>query len=178
MNASQLKNYLTPKNALVGLVVVIGAIILLITFAGQKESPARKEAPLTGECRPVPGNGKQTYDIKTDKPKSLQITQVVVDPIDVKEGKTQTITVKVKDGGNNTITKESGITATIFTDNTNTAVKEFVLRLAKDTEDHSALLTTWEGSWIRDDSYCNTYMETITATNDKGDETKVDLSFK
>jgi len=88
------------------------------------------------------------------------------------------ITVKVKDDGNNTITKKSGVTANIQTDNKNTATAAFVMRLAEGSEDGFSLLTTWEGSWIRTDTSCYSYMETITATNDKGDETSVDLAFK
>lgn len=162
--------------SLLFVVIAIAAAAVIVNLVVKKD-----EAPIAqkeGGCIPLSGSGKQTYDIRTDKPNNLQIMQVVVDPIDVKEGETQTITVKVEDKNNDTITKESGVTANIKTDTKITAADAFVLRLAEDSRDGSALMTAWEGSWIRDDSICHAYMATITATNDKGDEHSVDLAFK
>ena len=179
MNTSQLKKYLTPKNISVFfIVVIIGIVVILSILAKPKEQGPSSEAPLASKCRPVPGNGKQTYNIMSDVPKDLQITQVVVDPINVKEGETQKITVKVQDKNNNTADKEAGVSANIFTDSKYTAASAFTLREQDTSKDDSSLLTTWEGSWIRDDDYCNVYQEQIIATNGKGDEAKVDLSFK
>lgn len=181
MNTSQLKIFLTKKN--IGLFVV-GLLVLtavLVSLGSKPKEEASTSGPLAQKpetCLSLSGTGKQIYDIRTDNPMGLKIVQVDVDPIDVKEGQTQTITVKVKDDDNNTITKKSGVTANIRTDNKNTAVAAFALRLAEDSEDGLSLLTIWEGSWTRDDDYCMTYIETITATNDKGEEHSVDLSFK
>ena len=173
------KNLFSAKNlGILALLIVVGVAVYLGTTTTKKP---KEEAPLAEkpkECLELRGTGKQIYEVRTDNPKSLTIIQVDVDPIDVKEGEMQIITVKVKDDGNNTITKKNGVTARISTDNKNTAAAAFVMRLAEDSEDGSSLLTTLEGSWIRDDSSCHTYMETITVTNDKGDEAKVDLVFK
>ena len=170
-------NKLLSKKSLgiLALLLVVAAVMYFGTTKKPKEAPLAEKAK---PCIELRGTGKQTYEIRTDKPNALQIVQVDVDPIDVKDGEMQMITVKVKDDGNNTITKKSGIKAIIHTDNKNTAAAAFVLRLAEDSQDGSSLFTTWEGSWIRDDTNCHTYMETITATNDKGDKTKIDLSFK
>jgi len=185
MNTEQFKRFLTPKNTGLLLIAVLVLIVVLINFVGTSKKESSKEtfAPIaqkSKDCIPLSGTGKQTYEILTDKPNSLQIVQVDVDPIDVDKGETQTITVRVKDDGNNTITKSGGVTANIATDNKNTAAAFTLLR----TEDEVAgdgtksLVSLWEGLWERDDENCTTYMETITATNDKGEETKVDLSFK
>lgn len=179
MDTSQLKNFFAKKN--IGL-FILGAVVLAVVLLnlGDKQ---KEEAPIarkSGACIPLSGAGKQTYDILTDKPGKLQVAEVHVDPIDVKEGETQTITVKVKDKNNNTITKESGVVATIKTDNKNTAAVFKLINATDETSDDGSkyFVSLWEGSWIREDSNCYAYMETITATNDKGDEAKVDLSFK
>ena len=171
------KQLLSKKNVGI-LVIIIGAVVVL-SFVNQK-----KTAPIAekqGECLELRGTGKQTYEARTDNPKTLEIVQIEVDPIDVKQGETQKITVKVKDKGNNTITNKSGVSADIFTDNKITAIASsaFKLALAGDEQNNGAsLITTWEGSWTRDDDYCLTYMQTITATNNKGDTASVDLSLK
>lgn len=171
------------------LILSIAVVLILAGFvlSTRKEEPKPAEpspAPVVEKprpCIPLTGEGKQTYGILTDKPQDLQIVEVEVDPIDVAMGETQKITVKVKDKNNDTITKESGVSAIVFTDNKSTAIASsaFKLALAGDEQSNGrSLITTWEGYWTRDDDYCRTYMETIMATNDKGDTTKVDLSFK
>ena len=186
MDTTQSKELFTKENMkknigilFVGIVVLV--VVLVNFLDNKKEELAKEEAALLAYkaqgCIPLSGTGKQTYDILTDEPKPFHIVQVSVDPVDVKEGETQKIMVKVQDDGN-TATKASSIKATIYTDNKNTAAAAFILRPAQDSKDDSPLFTTWEGSWTRDDSSCRTYMETIIATNDEGEETKVDLSFK
>ena len=185
MAAQQAKTLLTKRN--IG--ILLAGIVVLVVFISltnkPKEEPAVKEAPIVQQkpqdCIALNGTGKQTYEIRTGEPRNLQIVEVQIDPIDVKEGETQKITVKVQDKGNNTITKESGVFANIFTDNKVTAIAStaFKLALAQDEESNgTSLITTWEGYWTRDDDYCRTYMETITATNNKGEEHSIDLSFK
>lgn len=176
---------LSKKN--IGILLV--GIVILVVFIGltnkQKEDAGVKEVSFTQQksqnCIALNSTGKQTYEIRTGKPGNLQIVEVSVDPIDVKKGEVQEITVKVQDKGNNTITKESGVSANIFTDNKVTAIAStaFQLALVKDEESNgTSLVTTWEGYWTRDDDYCRTYMETITATNNKGEEHSIDLAFK
>lgn len=184
MNSSQLKKYLTRKNTATALfVVVIGVIVVLSILNKQKEQAPLTEAPaapVAKRCIPTPGMGKQTYKIMTDKPKDLQIVQVDVDPIDVEEGAAQTITVKVRDKNNDTITKESGVTANIKTDNKTTAAAFKLIRAQDEIADDGSksLISVWESSWTREDSNCHTYMETFTAINDKEAEHFVDLAFK
>jgi hypothetical protein len=176
---SQLKKYLTAKNIVIaGFVIVIIIIVILSILAEPKEEQAPSaQAPLAiGECRPVPGKGKQTYNIMTDNHKDLEIVKVDVDPIDVKEGETQKITVKVQDKNKNTKTAEPTVSANISTDSKYTAASAFTLQKQKNSRNGS--ITIWEGLWTRDDDYCKNYVESIIATNGKGDEAKVDLSFK
>ena len=154
---------------------VIGVLVVLFLIGQEKEAPLAEK---TKPCGRLFGTGEQTFKVMTDKPKTFRIVQVDVDPIDVKEGETQTITVKVKDDGSSAITKKNSIIANILTDNKSTATAAFVMRLAEDSEDGSSLFTTWEGFWTRNDTNCYTYMETITATNGKGDVISVDLPFK
>ena len=171
MDSQQLLSKKTIILALLGIAVVI----IIVNIVGKQA----QKAPLTQkECLPLYGNGKQTYDILADKSQNPQIVQVEVDPIDVRRNQTQTVTVKVQDKNSNAITKESGVAVNVFTDNQN-FVAALKLVKAEDMQgDSTTLLTTWQGSWVREDSNCNTYMQTITAVNSKGEKTKVDLSFK
>lgn len=175
-----MKKYLTTKNIAVSILIAVVVVIVIVSIlAKQKEQAPSAEAPLAKICVPTPGYGKQTYNILTDKPKDLQIMQIDVDPIDVQEGGTQTITVKVKDKNKNADTTKSSVSASIITDNKNTAAAAFVLRLVEESKDDSSLLATWEGLWTRDnDTVCHTYSETIIAKNGNGDESKIVLSFK
>jgi len=160
------------------LIIIIGVAVVFGVVSQKDQTPlAEKDKP----CIPLAGKGKQIYEIRTGEPSNFQIVKVEVDPIDVKAGETQKITVQVKDNESNTITGENRILANIFTDNKSTAIAATAFKLARAEESKDkgkSFLTTWEGYWTRDDSNCRIYMETITAINDKGEETKVDLSFK
>ncbi|TSC97422.1 MAG: hypothetical protein Greene101447_500 [Parcubacteria group bacterium Greene1014_47] len=172
------KKYLIP---IVGICLIL---LLSIIYLGSPKAPTEqvsiiKEQPTATACRPLYGQGKQTYDVLTDNPQNPQIVQVEVDPIDVQEGQTQTVTVKVKDKDNNTITKESSVLVKILLDNTNLAAALKLVK-AEDVQENSttSFLTTWKGSWVKEDTTCHTYTETITARNSKGEESFVDLSLK
>jgi hypothetical protein len=170
----------------IAVVLILAGFFVFVRKQEESQQPqptAPGPAVLTenqGECLPLYGMGKQTYDILTDKPSSLQIVQVEVDPIDVQQGQTQTVTVKVKDKDNNTITKESGVSANIFTDSKNFVAALKLIKAEDEQEKNQAtsFITTWQGSWLKEDSTCNTYTQKITATNSKGEESSVDLSFK
>lgn len=173
------KKYLIP-------VIGIGIILILsVVYLVSPKSPKKEVSkPVSiGEqptaCVSTYGRGKQTYDVLTDKPQNPQIVQVEVDPINVEQGQTQTVTVKVKDKNNNTITKESSVLVKILLDNKNLSAALKLVK-AEDVQENSttSFLTTWQGSWVKEDSNCNTYMETITAKNSKGEQSFVDLSFK
>ena len=172
-----IKQLLSSKN--IAILIVLVGVLVVFAFVGQK-----KEAPLTenqGDCKSLYGTGKQTYYVQTDNPKNLQIVQVDVDPIDVKHGEVQKITVMVIDKNNDTITSASGVSASIFTDNKTTAIASSAFKLikAEDEKDGSkSLITTWEGYWEKDDTTCQNYVERITATNNKGEEFFTTLTFK
>ena len=170
--------------------LILGVAVVLILvglFAYIKKQQPQPTAPgpvtLTenqGECVPLYGTGKQTYSVLTDNPQNPQIVEVEVDPIDVQQGQTQTVTVKVKDKNNNTITKESGVSANIFTDSKNFVAALKLIKAEDEQEKNQAIsfITTWQGSWIKEDSTCNTYMQTIIAKNSKGEESSVTLTLK
>jgi len=174
------KQPISKKQIVILVLLGIAALVIIPNIIGRQA----QKAPLAQEpkeCLPLYGTGKQTYSVLTDNPQNPQIVEVEVDPIDLKQGETQTITVKVKDKGNNTITKQSGVFAKIFLDNKNLAASLKLVK-AEDVEENStkSLLTTWQGFWTQgqENSKCYQYMETITARNSKGEESSVDLSFK
>jgi len=172
------KQPISKKQIVVLVLLGIAALVIIPNIIGRQA----QKAPLAQEpkeCLPLYGTGKQTYSVLTGKPQNPQIVQVEVDPIDVRRNQTQTVTVKVQDKDNNTITKESGVLVKIFLDNKNLAAALKLVK-AEDMQENSAtsFLTTWQGSWVKEDSNCNTYTQTITAKNSKGEKSSVDLSFK
>jgi len=172
------KQRISKKHIVILVLLGIAALVIIPNIIGKQGEKARL-AQEPKACLPLYGHGRQTYDVLTDKPQNPQIVQVEVDPIDVQQNQTQTVTVKVKDKDNNTITKESGVLVKIFLDNKNLSAALKLVK-AEDMQEDSAtsFLTTWQGSWVKEDSNCNTYMQTVTAKNSKGEESSVDLSFK
>ena len=158
--------------------VIAGIIILFFII------PARAPQNLRECAMPLEETGGKTYEIPLDAKTGFQIMEVSVDPIDVGPEETQTITVWVRDAGNNTITGISDVSARIATDH-GSITRPFVLRGAHDEMSspknygpQKALITSWEGLWIREDTNCETYKETITATNNGGDEASFELRFR
>jgi len=163
----------------IGILILVIGVLLVLGLTAQEKPVLLTENQ--GDCQPLYGSGKQTYYIQTDKPNNPQIMQVDVDPIDVKTGELQKITVKVMDNDSNTITSKSGISASIFTDNKTTAIASNAFKLAiagDEQDDSSSLVTIWEGYWEKDDSTCQTYVARITAINDKGEESFITVTFK
>lgn len=117
------------------------------------------------KCSVPLASGKQTYFVTTKV--QPQIMQIDIDPLDVKIGETQTITAKIRDTNGNPITS---VTGTAKTDNGSFS---FSLSLVEGTD----LNGTWQGTWILEDTNCNTYMITITAESASG-QSKVDLAFR
>jgi len=162
------------KNYLFFIIIVIAVITVLCVFCLINKGPAEemvKEEELPVGVTPL-AQGKQTYFIQTDKPKNPQIIQVDLDPFDVKVEETQVLTVMVKDTENNPITQENKVEAVIFTDNTSTTVPFKLIQA-----DGPDLITTWEGSWIAQDTNNFIYGVTITATNNQT-QSFIDLSFR
>jgi hypothetical protein len=161
---------------LISLIIVLGLISLTFSFGlkpiqqplGIEEKPIEQRA---GEVRPL-AQGKQTYSILTDRPKNPQIIEISLDPLDVKIGETQIITVRVKDTDNKPITNEHKVMASILTDNKSIIVP-FLLRRA----DGPDLITIWEGEWVAEDSHDFIYQAAINAIATTG-ESLVELSFR
>ncbi|TRZ79341.1 hypothetical protein D4R86_06075, partial [bacterium] len=130
-------NYkLTPKHYTF-FIIIFGIIALLLTlfFINQKptEQPIEttKESPaksIVGNVAPL-AQGKQIYSIRTDKPNNPQVIQVELDPLDVKMGEEQILTVIVKHSEGESITNKNIVTAVYYTDNGSTTAK-FKLRRA------------------------------------------------
>lgn len=173
-----------------GIIAVIACfvtLLFLILKSTLKEEARDAEHPQNNlqECAiPPKETGEKTYEIHLDAKAGFQIMEVRVDPIDVGPEETQTITVWVRDAGNNTITRISGVSARIATDH-GSITRPFRLTGAHDQVSspkkygtEKALITSWEVLWIREDTNCETYKEVITATNNEGDEASFELRFR
>ncbi|RKY52492.1 MAG: hypothetical protein DRP89_07600 [Candidatus Neomarinimicrobiota bacterium] len=162
--------------------VIAGLSVLYLVSKAPIKTPVKEEKPsakiseeLPPGVTPLP-HTKQTYQILTDKPKNPQIIQVDLDPLGVKVGESQIITVKVKDTESKSITNDYKVEGIIFTDNASTTIP-FRLARAEASEDGFGLVTTWEGHWKAEDTTYHTYMVTIIAKNSTG-QSKTDLSFR
>jgi len=119
-------------------------------------------------------HGLQSYEVLTNSSKSFKIIQVDIDPLDVKKGRVQIVTVKVEDTKNNPITKANKVEATVYQDNTSV---QFSFVLKKTEGLASSTITTWQGSWEQEDSHDFKYTMTITAKT-AGDSHSINLSFR
>jgi len=131
----------------------------VIVIGGEPESPS---VPVI--CSPV-DSGAQTYSVSTKN--NPLMTQVDINPLDVKISASQTVSVKIRETNEKPITEVSGI---IVTDN---QTLPFVFVLVSGTDING----TWQGSWLNRDSYCQTYMLTIVAISESG-QSRVEMAFK
>ena len=160
------------------IVLVIGAAAFLSNR--QKEEPQHFAEKV--ECPPL-AQGEQLYNILTGKVNDPQIKQVIFNPLNVQKGEEQTVTVKVVNLNTNTITSAHTASVTFYTDNSLAAVAltmkrvDNVLGSVDINPDGPDLLTTWEGTWTKEDTTCTTYMATVTVENENGENT-VDVSFR
>ena len=164
-------------------ILIIGGIIGGLVFVWIRSEPSKQPPEVSKQVPeekipkhlktvfPLP-HGKQSYAIITDNPQNPQILEVVLDPLDVKQGEKQVITVKVKYKDTDTVTSNYKVFVTYKTDNTTTTAP---LKLKK--LDGPPLVGIWEGVWELEDSYESVYMVSVKAISDAG-ETKVDLSFR
>ena len=137
-------------------------------------SPISKETTEEKVTSLLPlATGKQAYDILTDKPKNPQIIEVTVDPLDVKVGQTQIVTVTIKNNKTDSITGEDTVLGTAITDNKTVGFSLKLIRAEGTTE----LTTVWQGEWVRDDSYNSNYQLQIKAKTAKS-ENQVELTFR
>jgi len=158
--------------------IIGGLVFVLISLGPSKQPPKISEQLPKEEAQkqpktifPLP-HGKQSYTIITDNPQNPQILKVILDPLDVKQGEKQVITVKVKYKDTNTVTSNYKVFVTYRTDHAATTIP---LKLKK--LDGPLLVGIWEGIWEPEDSYEFVYIASIKAISDAG-ETKVDLSFR
>jgi len=163
---------------LIGIAIVVAATTLILvnkTTFNQPfvaVTPSKKLAPeIISKVVPL-AHGKQTYFIKTGKPRNPQILQVDLDPLDVKIGKEQILTVYLKHSTGEAITSKNAVTAIYHTDNGSSNVS---LKLKK--AEGNPLETTWQGVWIPEDSYEHTYSCSIVAKSAEG-QSRIDLTFR
>jgi hypothetical protein len=156
----------TPKAATSS--VITKATTTITTATTTAGLPGATNTPKSGSksitCSPVP-SGAQTYNVSTkDNPK---ITQVIINPLDVKKLARQTVNVNIQELNNKQITVVSGVAVT---DNKSVT---FSLSLISGTNTNG----TWQGSWLNQDSYCHNYKLSITAKSES-DQSSVVLTFK
>jgi len=131
--------------------LIIGLVILvLITFfawrasklakVSKVEEPEKQAKTEISPAKPTLAHGKQVYEIITDKPRDPQIIEVIVDPLDVEFGETQTVTVKIKTKADS-VKAEDFVLGTAICDQKEI---EFPLKLKK-VEGKGELITTWQG---------------------------------
>jgi hypothetical protein len=124
-------------------------------------------------AKPTLAHGKQTYEIITDKPSDPQIVEVELDPLDVKIGETQTVTVKIKTSANS-VKAEDFVLGKAICDQTKI---EFPFKLKK-VEENERIITVWQGEWKRkkECTFEKNYQIEIFAKTVKGED-KVTLSL-
>ena len=155
------------------ILVIAGIIVLFVVFFfichSLKQIAELKSKPELyieqEQCsRPV-AEGERVYAITTDNiPKATEIT---VNPLDVDLGEIQIVTVKANDSNENPITLLSGSGETDYDS------IPFSLTLI----DGDELDGTWQGSWSPQDTFCDNFTVSITATSVSG-ESNVTLTFR
>jgi len=110
-------------------------------------------------------SGAQTYNGSTKN--NPRITQVFVNPLDVKKFARQIVNVNIQELNKKQITKVSGVAST---DNNSV---NFSLSLISGT----SINGTWQGSWLNQDSYCRNYTLSIIAKSESG-QSNIVLTFK
>ena len=182
LNLAKIKNYFSliinslnknkRKNVFFLFVIILGVIVivaLILFFVNQESekisfvaSEKSSEQSVTKKITPL-AQGKQIYFIRTDNPKNPQIIQVSFDPLDVKMGEEQILTVKIKHSNNESITNKNIVTAIYYTDNGSSTAK---LKLRR--ADGPPLTTIWEGTWMSEDTHNYIYQAAISAVSASG----------
>jgi len=164
------------KNILISAITILTifglAIFLVVELLKSVEITEFPEKILPPEETHGLASGKQVYEIITDKSRDPQIIEVGVDPLDVRMGEIQLLTVKVKTKATS-VTEEDSVLGTVITDNKST---DFPFKLKK-AEGEEELITTWQGEWKREDTIKKNYQVRILAKNANGED-QVTLTFK
>ena len=128
-------------------------------------TPAPTPDIVNGRCVNPVASGKQTYSGGSRS--NPRITQIELDPLDVRIGRTQVVDVEIQDTDENPITE---VTAVVQSDN-GTDSFSFSLNSGSSTDG------SWQGSWSPEDTLCTIYSISISATSASGTST-TDLSFR
>ncbi|MBA7619129.1 hypothetical protein ES703_26465 [subsurface metagenome] len=163
-----------PRLLWLGLIVLVGLAVIVL-FMVSKEPIETSKEPKVVPSEVVPlASGKRTYEIITGSSQKFKIIEADIDPLDVKQGETQVVTVRMKDSENNPITQENQVEAVVYTDNT---VTPFSFSLKKVEDSDLATVTTWEGSWVCEDTYDLRYTMNIEAKS-ATQEHSIGLAFR
>jgi LysM repeat protein len=125
--------------------------------------PPPPSTPPPPSCQDQYPSGAQTYTGTTKTPP--KIYQIVVDPLNVNYLASQTVSVSISD--TNPITQVSGQAIT------DTKTVNFTLNLISGSQTDGV----WQGTWVLQDSICQNYQISITATSNSGTSNVV-LTFK
>jgi len=127
--------------------------------AAPSPSPVPTRAP-----KPI-GTGRKGFTISGGNQNAPKFNKSFLDPIDPKQGATQTIIINAE----NSLPIEA-VEVTVKTDNKETPLE---MQLTEGTETNG----TWQGSWTVDNTYLKNYRVEITATADNGTQ-KVELTLR
>ena len=166
-----------PISSWSNLLILIGLALVVLLIAGLASKLLFQKSTETTnkESTVLPlASGKQTYEIIANGSKKLKIIEVEVDPLDVKQGEIQRVTVRVEDIENNPITQENKVKAVVYTDNKSFP---FSLSLKNVTDSDASTVTVWQGLWACQDTYDSKYTITVTAKS-ATQEHSIDLTFK
>lgn len=132
--------------------------ILFSVDSGEGDSGGEEEEPI------VLAQGKQTYRIQQAH-HSPTFTEAIIDPLDVKVGDKQTMTVSITDTYSITSVK-----AFVETD---TGTKTYDLELKSGTDTNG----TWENSWTVYDTHSAKYKTTFTAIDSNNESSSITLTW-
>lgn len=116
------------------------------------------------------GAGKVEYGpFSSDTLKLPEFIKAIVDPLDVLPGDNQTFTVHVYSP--HSVTK---VTSTTELDN---STLDLDFEKVSEYEENSKTIEIWSISWIVNDVHTTTYRTAITATDSKGNENLIELTW-
>jgi len=167
-------------------IIIVLALLLVIFFLANQKSNLKQEAEISEPSKPpgklvaqksagesgILAQGKQTYSVMGGGPKSPQIVEVSFDPLDVKVGNEQIVTVKLQDADTDIITGDTGVFITYLTDNGSSSLNLKLRRV-----DDPPIEMTWQGTWIPEDTHDLLYGAIIKAISTSGEE-EVELMFR
>jgi len=135
-------------------------------FAFETTPPGEEEEEEEEEEEPpiILAQGRQTYYIQTGS-HSPQMMEAVIDPLDVKVGDIQVMSLTIRDTYPIQL-----VEAKVETD---TGIKTYVLSLIEGTDTDGR----WQGSWEVHDTHSATYRTTFEATNTNNETSQVTLTW-